>query len=632
MFIQILIDGQICHQVSIEGPVEIGRQNVGEPEPFHSFPSEGRTRLVIAPYHKTSVSRSNLVLEPLSNDRVRLTNTSSAVPITLGLRNKLVPWEETIKNLPVTLIIGHVHLKLSAEPIEESKPLPTHQPILTTPESQNESANIQQLPFRDDVPSYEESLTSLLHSRDLLEKRDTLDWNQVVAWLRSAVKVLQIAATSDQFFETAARAAIGLVDLDSARVLVVKDDDWQVKALSMREEDDHIPNWRASTHVLDRVRAEKTTFWVTPDELGERIESLLGVSSVVAAPILNEHGEVTAVLYGDRKLNYSSAGQDNLLTELDATLMELLAFGISSGLNRLKQERTALAAQTRFEEFFTPRLSKRLMNDDSLLKGQEREITLLFCDLRRFSQFTEQFGHTLTVSWLNDVLGVISEAILERDGVLVDYSGDQVMAMWGAPEELNDHPTRACEAAISILEQLPELNERWSEKLNGEQVDVGIGIDTGRAFVGNIGSHRKFKYGALGNAVNQASRIQGATKYLQSRLLISSSTRDALPELIIDRQTRCVGRAHVQNIEEPITLHELVPLGIHRFRTQKSLLESCVEQLKQGDEENARTRLETLLKECPEDALAKSFLQQLTPGPDYHSLLKENGEWVLTGK
>ena len=339
-----------------------------------------------------------------------------------------------------------------------------------------------------------------------------------------------------------------------------------------------------------------------------------------------------AVLYGDRKIGFSREGQDNLLTELDATLMELLAFGVSSGLNRLKQERTALAAQTRFEEFFTPQLSKRLMNDDSLLKGQEREVTLLFCDLRRFSQVTEKFGHTLTVSWLNDVLGVISEAILEQDGVLVDYSGDQVMAMWGAPEEYNDHPIRACDAAISILEKLPELNAKWSSQLDGEEVDVGIGIDTGNAFVGNIGSHRKFKYGALGNAVNQASRIQGATKYLQSRLLISSATLNFLPGLIVDRQTRQVGRVRVQNIEEPITLHELVPRGTPRFLSRKQKLETCQEQLDHGNIEAARTTLETILEEFPKDGVARAYRQQLTPGESFHSLLKENGEWVLTGK
>ena len=82
--------------------------------------------------------------------------------------------------------------------------------------------------------------------------------------------------------------------------------------------------------------------------------------------------------------------------------------------------------------------------------------------------------------------------------MLVDYSGDQVMAMWGAPEDQPDHAVRACEVALSILEQIPQINQRWSSDLKGKQIQVGLGISTGQAFGGNIGSHRKFKYGALG--------------------------------------------------------------------------------------------------------------------------------------
>jgi adenylate cyclase len=422
-----------------------------------------------------------------------------------------------------------------------------------------------------------------------------------------------------------------MVGLDSGRVLVYRDEDWHVQAAVTRHEQ-YAVDWQASRSVLNRVKSEKRTFWKTSAELGEQLASLAGFSSVVAAPILDSSGEVIAVLYGDRKIQLGDQ-QDNALTELDATLMELLASGIAAGLARVEQERTALAAQARFEEFFTPRLSKRLMNDASLLEGQEREVTILFCDIRRFSRITEQFGPSVTVGWLNDVLGVLSEEILERDGVLVDYSGDEVMAMWGAPEEQPDHAQRACDAALAILKQLPALNERSSSFLHDETVDVGIGIDTGRAFVGNIGSHRKFKYGALGNTVNQASRIQGATKYFQCQLLISDATCAGLPDEMIEQQTRRVGQVKVINIEDPVSLHELVPLDTPDFAERKTLLETFHQELCDQKSASAAETLHNFLSKYPDDGPARAYRAQLSNGTaSGDSGIQAGGQWVLPTK
>src|SRR5262249_55483309 len=160
--------------------------------------------------------------------------------------------------------------------------------------------------------------------------------------------------------------------------------------------------------------------------------------------------------------------------------------GVAAGLARLEQEQAALAAQVRFEQFFTPELSRQLAARPGLLESRDCEVTALFCDIRGFSRISERLGPAQTVTWMSDVLGSLSDCVLAHRGVLVNYVGDELLAMWGAPEEQPDHAMLACRAALAMLEQLPVLSRRWRDLLQ-EEMSFGIGINTGQACVGNIG-------------------------------------------------------------------------------------------------------------------------------------------------
>jgi adenylate cyclase len=236
-------------------------------------------------------------------------------------------------------------------------------------------------------------------------------------------------------------------------------------------------------------------------------------------------------------------------------LIEVLAVGLSAGLARLEQEHSALALQTKFEQFFTPDLARQLATRPELLSGQDQEISVLFCDIRDFSRITRNHGTALTLDWTNDVLSTLSDCVAEHQGVLVDYIGDELMAMWGAPESQPNHAELACRAALEMLSSLPALNDRWLKQL-GEPTVVGIGINTGLTRVGNTGSRRKFKYGPLGDTVNVASRVQGAGKYFKSNLVITRATYDRLGPGF---QCRPLGWARLVHIDEPIQLYELCP-------------------------------------------------------------------------
>ncbi len=161
--------------------------------------------------------------------------------------------------------------------------------------------------------------------------------------------------------------------------------------------------------------------------------SLMLLDRAVASPITDETGKSIGVLYGDRALGGISAGQP--IGELEAALLEVLAGAVSSGLARQREEQRRAS----LTQFFSPRIAELLESQQNLLAGHDAEVTVLFCDIRGFSGVAERVGPQRTIQWINDVLTELSECVMQHDGVLVDYIGDELMAMWGAPGEQADH-------------------------------------------------------------------------------------------------------------------------------------------------------------------------------------------------
>jgi adenylate cyclase len=136
---------------------------------------------------------------------------------------------------------------------------------------------------------------------------------------------------------------------------------------------------------------------------------------------------------------------------------------------------------------------------------------------------------------------------------MVDYLGDGLFAMWNAPVEQPDHAGLACRAALAIIDDLPEINRQFEETI-GDPLLLGIGINSGMAMVGNNGSRSRFHYGPMGHTVNLASRVEGATKQLGVRILITGSTRAELGDGF---ETRRICRAKMAGMDEPVDLYEL---------------------------------------------------------------------------
>ncbi len=257
-----------------------------------------------------------------------------------------------------------------------------------------------------------------------------------------------------------------------------------------------------------------------------------------------------------------------------------------------------------FEQFFPPTVARHFARhpDSSEMEARQAEVSVLFCDIRGFSGISERLGGYRTVPWLRDVLETFSQCVLDQEGVLVDYTGDEVMAMWGAPRQIDDHAERACTAALAMLASLKDLNDEWQEQI-GCETNVGIGVNSGLAHVGNIGTRRKLKYGPLGNTVNLASRVQGATSHAKTRFIVTKETRDGLsPEKVALTRQLCDVR--VKNIIEPVRLYEMAQATRPNWSRIRTDYETALEQFYQQDFPTALAKLGNLLRECPDDGPA----------------------------
>ena len=360
---------------------------------------------------------------------------------------------------------------------------------------------------------------------------------QMIGWLQTTMGVLQATVGAADFLDKAADALVQIVGLEVGRVLLLNSDEWTIAA-GRGDAPAGEKSWRPSQRVLEEVRDKKKTFWQHGRRSGDAdTPSLAPLQTVVAAPLLDADGGVVGALYGERRQSAASPLHDG--GPLEAALVDLLACGVAAGLARQDQERRTL----KLEQFFGPDLAGRLVREPALLEGREAGVTLLFCDVRGFSRVSEKLGPAGSLKWMNDVMTELSGRVLDEGGVLVDYVGDEVMAMWGAPEDQPDQAERAVRAALAMLASLPAVNARWAAEL-GTETRIGIGVNTGAAQVGNTGSSQKFKYGPLGNTVNLGSRVQGLTKYLQRPLLVTRATREKLGDDFIARRGAGARRQH----------------------------------------------------------------------------------------
>jgi adenylate cyclase len=575
--IRILEGDHPTFEGSLPGVVELGRQQAGEPEPYTWLLATGTApaRLVVARAdERDNVSRHHALLEPLTSGRVRLTNHSKApLPCTTAPGGAIAPGAAAELAPPFSLSLAG--RTIAVGPVDSGG-----QPGLHSLDKQTVGPG--------------GSLAELSSRLRSLPDLTAPQLKELIGWLQTVMGVLQSTVGTADFLDKATEALVQIVGLELGRVLLHNGDEWAVAAGHGEPPQGSGP-WQPSQHVLAAVRNKKKTFWQSRCQGDADTPSLQPLETVVAAPLLDPAGNVIGALYGERR--QAPASPLHAGGKLEAMLVDLLACGVAAGLARQAQEKAALEAQVRFEQFFGPDLARRLAHEPNLLEGRDAVVTLLFCDVQGFSRYSEKLGPAEALRWMNDVLSELSGRVLDEQGVLVDYVGDELLAMWGAPQGQPDQAARAVRAALAMFAALPALNARWQDVVGGP-TGISIGISTGPAQVGNTGSKFKFKYGALGNTVNLGSRVQGLTKYLKSRLLITRATREPLGA---DFLARRVVKARVVNIDEPVDLYEVEASGSEQRRHLFVESEAALADLEAGEFALAARKAGTLLLDLPGD-------------------------------
>jgi adenylate cyclase len=266
-----------------------------------------------------------------------------------------------------------------------------------------------------------------------------------------------------------------------------------------------------------------------------------------------------------------------------------------------------------FEHYLNPEVIASVLDDPRGLRlsGERRHLAILFADIVNFTSRTERSEPERLVALLNAYMTEMTKTIFECLGVVDKLMGDGIMAFWGAPEEIENPARAAIDCALKMLEELAHLRKRDDRFAD---VDIGIGIATGEAIVGNLGSERRFDYSAVGDTVNLASRLEGLTRHFHVHLLVN---RQTLIEASGNYCAREVGLVKVKGKEELVPIVDVAGrAGNGIDATFYERFNRALEHIRNGEATSANTMLRALSREAPEDALVNLYLEKIVEAAD----------------
>jgi len=242
----------------------------------------------------------------------------------------------------------------------------------------------------------------------------------------------------------------------------------------------------------------------------------------------------------------------NIIYPTLSFILTTAAFITSSYLAEKKEKKHIVES---FGKYVSPVIVEELVKHPETLKlgGERKEITVLFSDIRGFTAISEKLKPEDLVDLLNAYLTEMTDIIMDNKGLVDKYMGDAIMAFWGAPLDEKNHAALACKTAVEMVEKLALLNKKF-KKQGKPTLKVGIGLNTGKVVVGNMGSENRFDYTAMGDDVNLGSRLEGLTKIYQVPIIISDNTK----ERIKDVPLRELDFVAVQGKEKPIRIYTLM--------------------------------------------------------------------------
>lgn len=350
------------------------------------------------------------------------------------------------------------------------------------------------------------------------------------------------------------------------------------------------------------------------------IESLFDVSLIIALGLftfyltsrmrLNSAIATTILLAAAYVwLSYWLFLQGHWVSMIYPPLAAAAALMTGGGFRYFVLERNARAMRSMFSSYLSDKLVARLEKDPEAARigGDNKEVTVLFTDIKSFTTFSENHTPQEVVSRLNEYLGAMVQIIYQFDGTVDKFIGDGIMAYWGAPIAQPDHAKLAIACALAMQKTMLDLTAKWAQD-GVEPFSIRGGLQSGEVVAGNVGSHgKKMEYTVIGDTVNQAARLEGTAKYYGVQFLIGEATylqtRDSYRYRELDR-IRVVGK------QKPVAVYELrgtLEAGkdelVSRFAIALSLYRS-----QQWAE--AEKYLSAILDNFPDDTTSKIFLKR----------------------
>jgi adenylate cyclase len=280
-----------------------------------------------------------------------------------------------------------------------------------------------------------------------------------------------------------------------------------------------------------------------------------------------------------------------------------------------------------FKQYLSPAVIEQLIQHPERLKlgGERRVLSIFFSDLQGFTSISERLGPEELTALLNDYLAAMTDIIQEEGGTVDKYEGDAIIAFWNAPLEVPEHAIGAVRTALRCQAVLADMRPVFRERI-GKDLYMRIGINTGAAVVGNLGSHNRFDYTMLGDAVNLAARLEGANKQFGTYTMISESTREMLDDAVAVRE---LARVAVVGRKKPVTVYE--PMFHEEYEDRKDRLVVFAGGLNlfyQGDFEHALAQFSLIQEKDPAAAAyAKKCLTLMAAPPQEWA-----GVWLMTSK
>ncbi|MDR0466549.1 MAG: adenylate/guanylate cyclase domain-containing protein [Deltaproteobacteria bacterium] len=384
----------------------------------------------------------------------------------------------------------------------------------------------------------------------------------------------------------------------------------------------------AAVDVMLAGNAIVVPFWTPAAQLG--IILLTGLISTLAFGFAKArvYLPVTAALMGGIVLPARHLFSHGLFLSPLYGVLTVAALGAFLLLVRFwREERQKRILRGIFSRYVSPEVVSRVTRTaGDLMAGEERELSVMFSDIRGFASLSETLKPQEVVTLLNRYFAPMTTLVREHSGTLDKFIGDALMAYWNAPLDVPEHPIKAVETALCMQEALPLLNERLRSDMNLE-IRIGVGVHTGGAFVGNMGTADFVNYTLIGDNVNLTSRLEGLCPQYGVGIVVSGEVKDACGESFVFQRLDTI---RVKGKTRPVAIH--LPLRREEAEMRREELaawEEARESYAAGDFTAAERRLDALCDSFPEAKLYSVFadrVRRLRKNPPEHW----NGIWSGT--